>query len=268
MPDQNPDIIIDLLKSVGVKGCLDKGDRFSLVRKDWINRRSKKFWNPIAEPLSKPDLENLFRGLVTAERELKWAGGSGASAIWVFLEYQKRFENASIELANWALANRGHNLYIPFGGRTNVTSHDEWVAERHCINQRYKEHLREQKLQQEEKDIRQEKRLGYHRARLRDGKVRAKIVKEYNKNLSMVNISERLNLIAHSDMPLKSVASELLDGIFVESPLLDEKTTNILLKKIDRRNRGCWGKIKRALLLRSLDHQRDELSEQEARAKD
>ena len=114
MTDQNLDKIFDLLRSIGAKGCLDKDDRFSLVRKDWINRRAKNFWNPIAESLSKPDLENLFRGLVIAERELNWIGGSGASAIWVFHVCQRRFEDASIELANWALINRGRNPYLPF----------------------------------------------------------------------------------------------------------------------------------------------------------
>jgi hypothetical protein len=114
MTDQNLDNIIKLLISVGAKGCLNKDDRFFLTRKDRINRRHKAFWKPIAESLSQSDLENLFRGLVIAERELKWLGGSGASAIWVYSEYQRRFENASIELANWALINHGHNLHLPF----------------------------------------------------------------------------------------------------------------------------------------------------------
>ena len=117
MIDRNLNNVIDLLKSVGVKGYLAEDDCLALVRKDWINRRGKEFWKPIAEPLSKPDLENLFRGLVIAERELKWLGGSGASAIWIFHAYQRRFEDASIELANWALINRGRNLYIPLAER-------------------------------------------------------------------------------------------------------------------------------------------------------
>jgi hypothetical protein len=260
MTDRNLDSVIELLRSVGAKGCLNADDRLALVRKDRINRRGKGFWKPIAEKLSKPDLENLFRGLVIVERELNWMGGSGASAIWVFLVYQKRFEDASIELANWALTNRGRNSYIPFGGRTDVNSYDEWIAEKKLRRQRITEHGRHQLFQQEEKIIRREKRLECYKARLHDGKVRAKLVKEYNKSLSLVDIGERLKLIAHSDMPLESVDSELLDEVLCDSPSLNTKTINILLEKIDRRDRGSWRMIKRALLSRSTVGGRSKIS--------
>jgi hypothetical protein len=249
MTDQNLDNIIDLLKSVGGKGCLDDDNCSAFVRKDWINRRNKKFWGPIAESLSKSDLENLFRGLVIAERELKWVGGSGASAIWIFLIYQKRFENASIELANWALTNRGRNSYIPFGGRTDVNSYDEWIIEKKLKKQGIAEHDSHQLIQQEEKIIRQEIRLDQHKARICDSENRVSNVKSYNERLSTHNFDNRLRIIAHSDMPLDSVDNELLDEVLGDFSSLDTKTISILLKKVDRRERGSWGRIKRALVL-------------------
>lgn len=252
MIDRNLNNVIDLLKSVGVKGCLDDDDRSAFVRKDWINRRHKKFWKPIAESLSKSDLENLFRGLVIAERELKWLGGSGASAIWIFHVYQKRFEDASIELANWALTNRGRNSYIPFGGRTDVNSYDEWIIEKKLKKQRIAEHNSHQRSQREEKFTWQKKHLDLHEARILNGKNRAFGVKNYNERLSAYSLDNQLRIIAHSDMPLESVDNELLDQVLCDFPSLDTKTISILLEKIDRRDRGSWGRIKQALLSRSM----------------
>jgi len=247
MTDQSLDSVIKLLRSVGAKGCLDEDDRFAFKRKDGINRNSSEFWKSIAEKLSKQDLENLFRGLVIVERELNWIGGSVAGAIWVFRGYKQRFEDTSIELANWALKNRGRNPYIPFGRATYAATYHGWIAEKEWKSKRYSEHLREQQLQRKEKLIREEKRFESHEERLSDGEVRAALVKEYNRILSLAALGDRLNLIARSDMPLESVDSKLLNEIIVEFPTLDTATKKILLKKIDRRDRGSWGKVKRIL---------------------
>jgi hypothetical protein len=250
MIDRNIDKVICMLRSVGAKGCLDEDNRLALVRKDRINRKAISFWETIAENLSRSDLENLFRGLVIAERELKWIGGSAAAGIWVFRIYEQLFKDTSVELANWALKNRGSNRYIPFGGYTHATSYDAWVTENQVKEGRYGEHLREQQCQQEAKVARQVKRLECHKARLRDGKMRATLIKEYNESLSLVDVGERLKLIANSDMPLESVDKELFNEVLVEFPALDTETKNILLKRIDRRDRSSWGRIKRILLSR------------------
>ena len=247
MTDQSLDSVIKLLRSVGAKGCLDEGDRVAFKRKDGINRKSRVFWESIAEKLSKQDLENLFRGLVIVERELNWIGGSVAGAIWVFREFKQRFEDSSMELADWALKNRGRNHYIPFGESKNAANYHEWIDLKELKAERYSKHLKEQQLQQKAKFIRQEKRFEAHEERLRDGEVRTTLVKEYNRKLSLAALGDRLNLIARSDMPLESVDSKLLNEILVEFPTLDTVTKNILLKKIGRRDRGSWGKIKRIL---------------------
>ena len=248
MIDDNLDRLIKLLRSVGAKGFLNKGDRLAFYRKDKINRSgTRPFWVTLAEKLSKQDLENLFRGFVIAECELNWAGGSAASGIWVFEVYKRRFEDSFMELADWALKNRGSNSYIPFGGTTYAANYREWIDEKELKAYRYGEHVREQQLQRKEKIIRQEKRFESHEERLRDGEVRAILVKEYNRKLSLAALGDRLNLIALSDMPLESVDSKLLNEILVEFPTLDNATKNILLKKIDRRNQGSWGKIRQII---------------------
>ena len=170
-----------------------------------------------------------------------------AGAIWVFHVYKRQFEDTFIELANWALENRGRNPYIPFGESTHAANYHEWIDLKELKAERYSEHLREQQLQQKAKIIREEKRFESHEKRLRDGEVRATLVKEYNRNLSLAALGDRLNLIARSDMPLESVDSKLLNEILVEFPTLDTATKKVLLKKIDRRDRGFWGKIKRIL---------------------
>lgn len=43
--DQNLDNIINLLMSVGAKGCLDGDDRSAFAKKDWINRRHEKHYH-------------------------------------------------------------------------------------------------------------------------------------------------------------------------------------------------------------------------------
>jgi frataxin-like iron-binding protein CyaY len=237
------------LRSVGSKECLDD-DRLAFTKQDWINRRGKEFWKHITEEFSRSDLEDLFRGLVIAERELNWMGGSAASAIWVFDIYKLRFENTFTELADWALKNRGSNLYVPFGGKTYSSRYNEWVDENQCKEERYREHLREQISEQKEKIFRQEKRLECQKTRLINGEVRAKMVKEHNERLSSVDIIERLELIVYSDMPLESVDNELLKEAFGKSLVLDSKIIDNLLGKIDRRDSGSWGKIKRTLLSR------------------
>ena len=56
-----------------------------LARSDWINRYGPASeWSEITNLYTTPVLAWLVKVLVTAERELRWIGGSVAAPIWLF----------------------------------------------------------------------------------------------------------------------------------------------------------------------------------------
>jgi hypothetical protein len=81
---------------------------------DWLNRLHWQSWDSVTEKISLAELENLARGLVRAEKNGQWSGGSVAGAIWVFRMFQKRFPQDANGLAEWMLKN-SNNPYVPYG---------------------------------------------------------------------------------------------------------------------------------------------------------
>lgn len=80
---------------------------------DSVNRQSWTIWDGIVDNLSEPQHAALARGLVIAEKELSWSGGSVASAIWVFRAFERRFPSYAEVLAEWMLQN-SDNPWVPF----------------------------------------------------------------------------------------------------------------------------------------------------------
>jgi len=242
-----PDGIPDILITVGNLGRLETRERSILAKIDWINR-TRNPWETVAETLSQDALGKLVRGLVVTERELAWAGGSAAAAIWVYRVYETRFDQLSIvSLANWVLKHRGRNNYLPFGGQTAAKSYEEWVREQESKNQRSSAHWESVSTLKEEKKRREVNRIKEHKERIIEGKRRATLVREFNERLASLNEIERLEFIANTEMPLEAVSVALLQGADGEVLALDSKTSKILLQKIDKRNRGPWGRIRRVL---------------------
>ncbi len=81
---------------------------------DWVNRLHWQSWDSVTEKISRTELENLARGLVRAEKNSRWSGGSVAGAIWGFRMFQKRFSQDANGLAEWMLKN-SNNPYVPYG---------------------------------------------------------------------------------------------------------------------------------------------------------
>jgi hypothetical protein len=247
LEDSIPVGIPDLLIQIGSRMEMHDQDRERLKSLDWINRLWRGTWENTAQALVQDDCEFLIRGLIIVERELDWLGGSVSGAIWVFRVYEKRFAPSHIEVANWVLQNRGRNPYLPFGGQTDAQTYDGYLAERQAAGQRYSDHLDRQSEEKEEKERRDKKRFESYVARIENGKERASRVREFNAALAVIPISERLTVIAGSDMPLEAVSRELL----VDAPdvvtSIDPETKIKLIQIIGRRNRGVWGRIKRAL---------------------
>lgn len=96
---------------------------------EWVNRYGPADeWRTIAVRYSTTTLSWLIRVLVTAERELKWLGGSVAAPIWLFESYQQRPDGDADQLAAWIFDHRG-NDYLPFGSMTTARTVAEWRSE-------------------------------------------------------------------------------------------------------------------------------------------
>ena len=126
-------------------------------------------------------------------------------------------------------------------------NYDEYLDERRAAAARYTAHVVGEGEQQEAKKRREEKRIKDHMSRLEKGKERAARVKKFNAELALIPTSERLGAIVSSGMPLEAISEEILVSIPDTSTQIDAEIKLNLIKIIDRRNRGIWGRIKKAL---------------------
>ena len=126
-------------------------------------------------------------------------------------------------------------------------NYDEYLDERRAAAARYTAHVVGEGEQQEAKKCREEKRIKDHMSRLEKGKERAARVKKFNAELALIPTSERLGAIVISGMPLEAISEEILVSIPDTSTQIDAEIKLNLIKIIDRRNRGIWGRIKKAL---------------------
>jgi hypothetical protein len=247
-PNTVPEGISDLLIQIGSQEKMLDQDRQKLKSLDWINRLWREEWGKIAQILVQNDCEFLIRGLVIVERDLEWSGGSVSGAIWVFRIYEKRFAPSHIEVANWVLQNRGRNPYLPFGTQSHAPNYDGYIAEQQAAWHRYQNHLERQGKQKDEKERQERERFENYIARLEQGKERAVLVSNFNTDLASISIAKRLFVIASSDMPLEAISKDLLVKAPEAAASIDPVTKSKLIQIIDRRNRGVWGRIKRALI--------------------
>ena len=130
---------------------------------------------------------------------------------------------------------------------TDAKSYEEWVREQESKNRRSSAHWESVATLKEEKKRREIIRIKAHKERIVEGKGRAALVREFNERLAPLNVTERLEVIADTEMPLEAVSAALLNDADGEVSSLDNNTSKMLLQKIDKRNRGTWGKIRRAL---------------------
>jgi hypothetical protein len=143
-----------------IKGGADGLNRgLSSLLNDTINRQAPAFWRKICANLNIEHHVALFRGLVIAERELDWLGGSVSGAIWVFRGLRERIsESRYAELLNWSLRNRGSNPYVPLGTMRFARSTQELEQEQHDIEsrraRRREEHYERMKSQANQKRAR------------------------------------------------------------------------------------------------------------------
>jgi hypothetical protein len=201
-------------------------------------------WNAVAGGLVEVELRNLARGLVVAELELNWQGGSVAGVIWVYQRFASRFPDRAKELADWLLA-KSKNPYAPYGSRRGGARSDvEFRAYQAKKARRFEE------SQREEEEARQQKRI---RSAIRKRLAQERQVLKAAHNLSRMEIirqlqelppKERLEHLAWDDSHLLSFFPDTFAYEDKETfEQLDAGTRKRLLDKMAARRTGAWKRL-------------------------
>ena len=220
------------------------GECPELVSSDWINRYGPASeWNVVAAQYPTEVLEWLIRVLVTAERELRWLGGSVAAPIWLFRNYQSRRESDAEDLANWILRNRG-NDYLPFGSMTSAGSLDEWRMEQSRRAARQAAHVKRQESNATEKADRVRSNQDRVEQRKIMSKSRKHALDDLLKQLEAMAPEKRLAYIAHNPaVPLEAFPEAFIESLLQVVASIDDMTRAELLKRIDRRTDRRWNEL-------------------------
>ena len=95
---------------------------------DWIDHLAPEAWQTAAQHLGREDLQALVRALVVFNRQVSANRHWSAAAIWTYFVFADRYPDQAGGLADWALANRGANTYIPFGHPCSTASRQAQAA--------------------------------------------------------------------------------------------------------------------------------------------
>ena len=212
---------------------------------DEINRQGREFWRSVAADLDNFQLVNLLRGLVYAERELHWIGGSGASSIWLFAVFAGRERNtAKVDaIANWAVRNT-QNPYVPFGSSViRAATYTEFLAiraERAALHKKYDV---EQSMAAEHRRVRANRRA-YGAAR-RSTDERTDLIARIN----TLAINEQLEQIADDDTYCPNFYPTCCADAASTTVIsqLPEDVRMRLAVKLKGKHRGPWGAFKKRL---------------------
>ena len=217
-----------------------------LTKVDWVNRCAPERWAPVVSSLSTNQLEWLIKAIVTAEHHLKWAGGSGSSAIHLFRLYAKRDDCDLRQLADWLLRNRGRNNYLPFGFMTAARSLAEWYSEQKETEKRHEAQLLRESREQEAKARRLQTAQDLHVARRKRSAQRKRQLTVILAQLRETPAQKRLAFIAkRRTLPLEAIPNDLIEPSVTTAHLLEPVLRASLLKRIDRRKTGVWKVLRR-----------------------
>jgi hypothetical protein len=228
-----------------------KEDLGSVSRHDGINRQSRQFWSSVSAPLSDTDLVCLIKGIVYAERELSWLGGSVAGAVWLFKELTERSNDLELidEVSAWVIANT-KNPYNPFGTTVSLgaRTYSEYKKSSVIRQSAIQEHAEKDAILDAEADAEREalKRLAKSDHEKRDSKERQLLIEW----LGRLSIREQLTLIAGDDdhrpnfYPTKIADSATREDI----DALPSDDRMALARKLKGKQKGPWGNFKKRLL--------------------
>lgn len=185
----------------------------TLTPYDVLNRQAWESWDAVVADLNQEEHDHLARGLVIAEKELRWCGGSVAAVIWVFRAYARRFHSVSDSLADWILAH-SENPYAPFGSnRGAIRSLSEFREHQIYDRKRRANAVVETQLREDLAVARRTVTTRLHRLRQRLSKAESEARRELIVELSKLHLRDRLLHLAKDDThPLHYYPTELAEG--------------------------------------------------------
>ena len=198
----------------------------------------------ITNSLSNDDVVFFFKALVILEKN-EWRGANSASpTIWAFQNIQDRMPERGDELLDWALKNRGENIYTPAGHTILAQSLEEYGFELIAVNARRDRRHLEWEAEKAEAIKRKRQKKIAHQKRLKARVPRAKKVKSTLEELTALTASGRLRTLSANDFPLEAVPMDLIDKEALEE--LSDEELQKLFSRIDRR-KGKWGSVAKSI---------------------
>lgn len=220
-----------------------------LARCDWINRYGPASeWSEITDLYTTPVLAWLVKVLVTAERELRWTGGSVAAPIWLFRAYQQRSDAMADPLTEWIFRNKG-NDYLPYGSMSAARCLAEWRFEEIQRASRRSAHVARLQTEVDAKAtvLLAKRDEANHRARL--AQMRKQEVEQLIERLQALTPEARLQLIANDEtIPLGALTKSVISGLIEAVEQSTSENRNSLLRRIDRRQSGLWKVLRNRLI--------------------
>ncbi|MDP2662414.1 MAG: hypothetical protein Q8R28_16975 [Dehalococcoidia bacterium] len=210
---------------------------------DHINRIWKE-WDAVTCSLPTHDLIALLKGLVVAERQFRWTGGSVAAVICVFRELQRRDHTLSRELADWILP-RTKNPWVPFGG-DNLGARSVSEYERSLVIRAKAREARAQEAHGQNEDGQRRREDRARRATERVARQRADSALRHATitELAFLDPAVRLRRIAvdqeHSVLYYPAVFAAVEDRVL---KLLDLGTRTALAERLRSHRKGPWHQL-------------------------
>jgi hypothetical protein len=203
MKDEVPSHVLGDLIMLGEAEDTQSADSSILARLadfDWMNRVSCNAWTAAVSGLSGSELERLTRGLVIAEEQTNWVGGSVSGSIWAFHALRAKDLSACDDLADWCLRN-STNPYIPFGsyrgGCRSLEGYREFVENRSWRRNRAQQ---EGALAEKHRAMREWLRVREHRRTLAVQKADSEARNTLMTEMALLEPVHRLRLIAVDDL--------------------------------------------------------------------
>ncbi len=213
----------------------------------WLNRLTPNAWRNAVQDVSTDTLERLIRLMTLAEKEFRWIGGSAAAVIWLFRILQERSPARSKAVADWVLANRGDNSYVPFGSQTTAKTYDEYLVEQRCRETRRQAQFELQEGQRrvaaERRHLKgetDEVRRCVDRSRSTGRRWQIEFLQDQPGGISLSDAVHQWSL------PLDAFPLELIPDLDAAAEDMDPQTRDALTMMIGRRA-GLWRQLRRKL---------------------